>query len=452
MSLASKMGASAMGASGVAPLAAGERIGTLDVLRGVAVCGILLMNIPFMGLLWNSAGPDYPAVANADWIAFTIQRVGFEGAMRGLFTLLFGAGMAVMLRHAPQDAAGATSPAGQAYLTRCFGLMLLGVAQFALFLWPGEILFNYGVCGLALLLFRRADIRLLLTAAAALLIAISVSFGEGNLNQSEMLRTAAAADQAQAAKQKLTKEQTEALEARAEVMRNVHVPADVRAKERAERTSFPGVLAWSTKEWVKFNFREGVLETLAESLAFMLIGVALYRMKVLTGERSLKLYAAMAAVGFGLGLAVRGFRLAWQWQVGFEPDAGLWSWGGLVYEFPRLMLTLGFVGLVVMLYKLGALKWLAGGLKAIGRLALTNYIGQSVITSVLFYGLGWFDRFGFAALMGICVAVWIAQGVFSVLWLKRWEMGPAEWLLRSLTYGKLKPLGRTRPTAAAPAE
>jgi uncharacterized protein len=82
-------------------------------------------------------------------------------------------------------------------------------------------------------------------------------------------------------------------------------------------------------------------------------------------------------------------------------------------------------------------------------------VGQSVITSVLFYGLGYYDRFGFAGLMGVTALIWVFQGVFSVLWLRRYEMGPAEWLLRSVTYGVLRPLRRVRPAAVpapAPAE
>lgn len=438
------------------PVRDGERVGALDVLRGVAVCGILLMNIPYMGLPAPGllARPPYPAVPNLDWIAYTVQQVGFEGSMRGLFTLLFGAGMAVMLRKAPAgDAAG--SPQGQAYLTRCFALMLLGVAQFAVFLWPGEILFNYGVCGLALLLFRRADLRLLFTAAAAILVAISISFGVDRLNDSRTLAAGEAAAHAQAAHKPLTGTQTAAIEARAEIIRQFHPSAAKIAKETAERTAFPSVLSWSTRVWAILNFREGPLEALAESLGFMLVGVALLRLRVLSGERPLRLYAALAGGGFGLGLAVRGLRAWEQWGAGFEPDAHLMSWAGFTYQLGRMSMTLGFVGAIVLLYRLGALKWAAGALKAIGRLALTNYIGQSVIAAVLFYGLGGFNRFGFAALMGICVLVWIFQAGFSVLWLKRWSMGPAEWLLRSLTYGRLQPLGRISPTmapAAVPAE
>lgn len=437
----------------VGPLKTGERVATLDVLRGVAVCGILLMNIPYMGLLGDSGMPAFPARPNLDWIAYTTQNVGFAGSMRGLFTLLFGAGMIVMLRSAPDGPEAATSPAGQAYLTRCFALLLLGVAQFALFLWPGEILFNYGLAGFVLLLFRRAQPRLLLTASAAILVTMSIMGGSVDLERAKVLRDARSADQARAAHQTLTKEQSTALEGRAEILRAFHPATADLARERARRTAFPEVLAWSTEVWVKYNLRDReALWWLLESIAFMLLGVALLKARVLTGERSLRFYALLAAGGYGLGLLIRGARAWASWKVGFEPDPDVFWWGGFVYEAGRLPMTLGLVGLVVLLFRAGALGWIAAALKAIGRMALTNYVGQSVITSILFYGLGYVGSFGFAALMGIAALIWVAQGLLSLAWLSRWEMGPFEWLLRSLTYGRLQPLGRARPaTLAAPA-
>jgi uncharacterized protein len=443
-----------MGAS-VGPVKSGERMAALDVLRGVAVCGILLMNIPVMGLPVEQNVPHYPVALNVDWIAFAIQRIGFEGSMRGLFTLLFGAGMVVMLRSAPDDASGPSSPAGQAYLTRCFGLMLLGVAQFALFLWPGEILFNYGVVGLALILFRRARVRLLFTAAAALLMVWTFYNAAGDFGRAETLRTAEAAVAAKNAHKPLTHEQSDAIDARADIIKGFHPPPELLAKEKAQRTSFPGVWIWSLRTWVKFNFEADSSIYLAESLAFMLIGVALLRLRVLTGEQPMRVYAAMAAGGFAVGMGIRIARVMTNWSVGYEPDPDALSWGNLVYEPARLGLTIGYVGLVGLLYKAGALGFIAGALKAMGRLALTNYIGQSIITSALFYGLGLYDKLGFAALMGLCVLIWIVLGSFSVLWLRRWEMGPFEWLLRSLTYGVWQTIGRPKAAAAtapAPAE
>lgn len=434
------------------PIDTQARIGAMDVLRGVAVCGILLMNIPFMGMSWEDALPPRPPHWNADWIAFTVQNVGFAGSMRGLFTLLFGAGMMVMLRGGDNDP---TAPRSQAYFTRCFALLLLGVANFALFMWPGEILFNYGLAGLVLYQFRRAQPRVLLTAAAAFLMTMSIAIGAQTAQKADTLRQGEIAMALDAAHKPLTDEQKAAVEARKTLLAHAHPTREFLAQEAVQRTSFPGVVAWSTARWAEFNLGPMALIFLAESVGFMLIGVALFKLDVLNGSRPLSFYLGMAGIGYALGLSLRAY-IQWRgWQAGFEPNAGLMSWRDFLYEAGRLPTTLGLLGLVVALYKVGALRWLEGGLKAIGRLALTNYIGQSVITSVLFYALGFYGKFGFAQLMGICALVWIFQGVFSAVWLARWQMGPAEWLLRSLTYGRWQTLGRAPArvaVAAAPAE
>lgn len=426
-----------MSTNDIGPVAKGERIGALDVLRGVAVCGILLMNIPIMGLAGQ--GPTFPATPNADWIAYTVQVLMFEGSMRGLFTLLFGAGMLIMLR---QGENGGDPRAVQAYFTRCFALVVLGVANFAIFLWPGEILFNYGVVGLALFLFRKADLRLLWTAAIALLLFATVILATPSIERAQKLADAAVAAQLKKDGKALTKEQTELVKFRDKAFAERTPKPEEIAEQVEERTTFPAVLAWSVKEWGFYNLGKFALPFIAESLGAMLIGLALFRSGVLTGGKSLGFYAALAAGGYGVGMAIRGVMLSVQWRAAFNPDplaTLLWNWS---YEFARVPLTLGALGLVLLLFKSGALGWLAGGLTAIGRLALTNYIGQSIITSILFYGFGLFDRFGFAQLMGIAALIWVAQGIFSLLWLKGFEMGPFEWLLRNLTYGAWRPLPR----------
>jgi uncharacterized protein len=422
----------------LAPIAKRDRIAVLDVLRGVAVLGILLMNIPIMGMLFDHPLPPLPATPSLDWIVYTLQDTVFSGAMRGLFTLLFGAGMIVMLtRPDPAQEAAAT----QAYLTRCFALVLLGVANFALFLWPGEILFNYGICGLALLLFRRVDTRVLVVAAVATLVFFSVLQGNQAAERAANLRMAETAAQVQAAGRPLTEAQEKALTARTEMLRRVNPSAQDRQEAYEVRTHYPSLLAWSAKTWLKYNW--GPWATFVfETLGFMLIGMALFRAGVLTGRWSSRFYLALAVGGFAFGLAVRGTLAAANWRVGYMPDPALMPWRGYLYELGRLPVTLGWVGLVTLVFRHGLIGPLAGVLGAVGRLALTNYVGQSVITSILFYGLHLFGKLGFAQLMGVAVLIWIAQGAFSVLWLRRYEMGPAEWLLRAVTYGAWRPLGR----------
>jgi uncharacterized protein len=402
------------------PIAKRDRIAVLDVLRGVAVLGILLMNIPIMGMIDDPPLPPRPATPSLDWIVFTLQDTSVSGVMRGLFTLLFGAGMIVMLTR-PDPAREAA--AVQAYLTRCFALVLLGVANFA-----------------------RFDTRVLVVAAAAALVFLSVLQGGQGAERAENLRKAETAVAAQAAGRPLTEPQRKALAARTEMQRRLHPTAEDRREAYEARTHYPSLLAWSAKIWLSYNW--GPRATIVfETVGFMLIGMALYRTGVLTGRRSSRFYLVLAAGGFALGLAVRGGLALASWRTGYMPDPAVIPWRGYVYELGRLPMTLGWLGLVTLVFRHGLLGPLAGVLGAVGRLALTNYIGQSVITSILFYALGLVGRFGFAQLMGVAVLIWIVQGVFSVLWLRRYEMGPAEWLLRAVTYGAWRPLGRATHAA-----
>lgn len=416
-----------------------ERIGALDLVRGFAVCGILLMNLPVMALPWSALGPRFPVQLNADWIAFAVQQALFEGAMRGLFTLLFGAGMLLML----QGEGGAP-----AFVRRCLGLMALGVVNFAVFFWPGEILWLYGVTGLVLLLFRRTTTAVLLAGALVALLGMTVLHGTDGRDLAAELRTAEAGAAAQARGETLRLEQADALAYRAERLHELNPPPERRREERLERTQLPDLFEWSFSEWRAWNLSTELIGGDLESLGAMLLGMALLRLGVLTGERSRGLYATLAIVGLGLGGAARGAVQTLAWSTGYQPDPTVALIEGWIAEPARVALTLGWLGAVLWLHASGALGRLAAVLQAIGRLALTNYMLQSAVTSLVFYGLGLFDRLSFAALLGVAVLIWLGQGAFSLLWLKRYDIGPFEAALRAFAY--LRP-PRLRKAAAQPA-
>lgn len=421
------------------PVARAARFPSLDILRGFAALGILLMNIPSMGLSWDRALPPLPVQWNIDWIAVAVQEVAFNGVMRGLFTLLFGAGMIVMLTRpdpAREDAAH------KAYFARCFALMLLGFVNFAILLWPGEILFSYGLSGLVLFLFRKADIRLLGMAAAVSLIVMPIGLHHALAEKMEMLTLADAAVAAKAAGKTPGKEEAAALKARDAKIREALSPA-TQAKERAIRTDWKTLPGWSLEKWSEISLTSPFTFWFQlETLGSMLLGMILFRVGVLTGRQSMRVYALMAASGLIPGLAMRGAIVAGLWRNGYIPTADVAMMQLWLYQPARLCMMIGMLGLVMLLLKSGALGRLTNPLAAVGRTALTTYIGQSVITSILFYGLGLYGRFGFAQLMGLCLLIWIAQCMMSMAWLRRFDMGPAEWLLRSLTYGHFTPIGR----------
>jgi uncharacterized protein len=430
----------------VGPIEQSARISSLDILRGLAALGILLMNIPVMGGSWKWSLPPLPARFDVDWIAFCLQDVGVQGSMRGLFTLLFGAGMMVMLTR-PDPAREAA--AVQAYFTRCFALMLLGVINFALFLWPGEILFNYGVSGMVLFLFRKAEPRLLTIAATTMMVMMTLGYTVSFGDKLDMMQRAEAAAALKVQGHRLSPEQARAVSDREAAIAAVLSP-QARAAERRARSSLATLPGWSMKTWLDYNM-DGFRSILGvvESVTFMLVGILLFRAGVLTGQRTARFYGWLAIGGLVPGLMLRGGMEVLRWRAGFLPDASVLIGELLFYEVGRLAMTLGVLGLVMVLFQAGWLRVVGGVLAAVGRMALTTYIGQSIITAVIFYAAGFYGELGFARLMGLAMLIWIAQGAFSVLWLRFFEMGPAEWLLRWVTYGQMRRLRRQALTPLA---
>ena len=434
------------------PVAKANRIETLDVLRGVAICGILLMNIPFMGMLGDLGTPAFPFRWNADWTAWLAQSLFFEGTMRGLFTMLFGAGMLLMLRNAEKETPQVRP--FDVWTRRCWALIALGVMQFVIFLWPGEILVNYGVAGLFLLAVRTAKPKILIGLAAAVLIASTIPDVVESVERTQALQISTSALADKAAHKKLTTEQSDAIKAREKALDTFHPkPADI-AKEYEKRTHYPSVLKWSVGIWHEWNMgaQKWYLGG-AESLGFMLIGMALFRTGVLTGEASFATYRWMMIIGYGLGFAARAIALYTRSRSGFDLDFNLLNvaasaYRAGIYEPARLAITIGHVGLLCTLFRAGALGR-ATPLRALGRMALTVYSLQSILTSILFYGMGKVGAFGFATLMGIAAVIWVVTGLFCVWWLSRFEMGPAEQMLRAVAYGTPLKLRRAPPAGGA---
>jgi len=180
----------------------------------------------------------------------------------------------------------------------------------------------------------------------------------------------------------------------------------------------------------------------------MLLGMSLYKFGFLDGRRSTRGYALVAATCIPLGLA-----LAWNGVVELErvrftmpgrATADLWNYVGSV------LASVGYAAALILLVKRGALGLLRRALAAVGQMAFTNYLFQSVVTSILFlgWGLGLAGRVDYAQQLIIVAAIWIFQLVISPIWLERFRFGPAEWLWRSLTYGRRQPMRRQAKYAA----
>jgi uncharacterized protein len=425
------------------PVRLRERIVMLDVLRGVAVLGILLINIPGFAIAWDGvpdnkwAGVDGPLDKGAAILAM----VFVEGSMRGLFSLLFGAGIILLTtrlesRRPPLPRRRAAA----IYYRRTAWLIVFGLVHAYVLLWPGDILYFYGVNGLWLWFLRHLRAKWLLIIGLVLLLGGPVRAAIEHLDRFEAHRTATLAQAAYDAGEIITDEQHEAIDEWNEQFQFDHEAHD--AEVAAMRSGYWTIM----KRLAPDNFMEHTIGFFMwapwDIASVMLIGMALMKWGVLSGARSTNFYGKLLAIGYSVGLTVNIAEEVVREATNYDPLIEPFTWYS--YDLGRLPLTLGHIGLVALLMRAGVAGAAMRGLSAAGRMALTNYIAQTVICVLLFYGVGFalFDRLMYGELVLVVLAIWAAEITWSVLWLRRFRFGPLEWAWRSLTYWKRQPLSR----------
>ena len=429
------------------PVAEGQRNRLLDALRGVALLGILLMNIPAFAM------PDYfsegfrnnPADVNF-WVGEVVSVV-FEGKMRALFGMLFGAGVVLFVGKKERTGRSVTG----LFYRRMGWLMAFGLMHAHLILWVGDILYLYGICGMFVYLFRNANPKYL--ALAVPLVAV-IDFSTGTLFYTYIRGERLAyveARRAADAGETLTEAQTQALASWRELEVNF-IPNRADAKKNTEtmKSGYPEVAGRVRK--LAFEIQtKFVLVGMWDSVALMLLGIALYKWGFLTGDWSDRAYRRMMRVGYGVGLPLV---LASSYH-GFLQDPRVEAmlvrmettpvqWWGLIYPFQRILLVLAHVSALVLMYKAGWFVGLFRCLEAVGQTAFSNYILQSVICTLVFfgYGMNYYAELEFYQIYIFVLGVWAVQLVISPLWLRAFRFGPLEWAWRSLTYWKVQPFRR----------
>ena len=424
----------------LAPTEREERIGMLDSTRGIAVLGILIMNITGFGI--PRAYDDPTNWGGSEGLNLAVWRVValfFEGTMRGLFTVLFGAGALLFLqRHAARNTG--LLPA-DLYFRRTMWLVVFGVVNAYVLLWSGDILYYYGIVGLLLFVFRNVAPRKLITAAAVIMVLqTAVTFTEW-YGYRELRAAAAAAQEARSEGKVLTPAQNEAIENLASTNEQFKPSGeDLNNIVSRMRKSYAGALGIVAPEsWhfeTTFFFQHGLLEC----LGMKLLGMALLKYGVLTGAASRRVYASLLLVGYAIGLPVNLFETHNLVAGEFSIEALIASY--LTYDLGRIPMTLGHIGLIGLLWHSSARSALMRALGAVGQMALTNYLAQSVICMFLFTGAGFalYGQLERHELYYVVIAIWIAQVIWSPLWLRRFRFGPAEWLWRSLTYWQKQPM------------
>jgi uncharacterized protein len=434
-----------------APLPAGERISSIDTLRGVAVLGILLINILSFGL--PAAAENNPAVdgplSTPDKLCWFVTQLLVEGKMRALFSMLFGA--SVLLLTDRLKARGAEDLA-DVYYRRTLWLAAFGWLHLTL-LWEGDILFAYGVVGIFLFLFRRVRPFLLVLTGSAVLVLTALLSGADNLALRELRDSAEEASRARDFGEELTEERRQALKEWDERRKEFLPAPDEVGREVADRRG--GYAANRHRRQILgegFTARKEFAGELLDVAGMMFIGMGLYRRGVLSARCGNGTYVALALAGYAFGIPLAAWTARRQLAAGFDPTE-LSALVPATYQPERLAVALGHVGVVMLLCKTGFLPRARAVLAAVGRMALTNYLLQTVLCTTFFYGygLGFFDRLGRAELLLVVAGVWALELVWSPLWLAFFQFGPAEFVWRWLTYVRRPPLLRRSGVGLAPA-
>jgi uncharacterized protein len=376
------------------PTAAAERNTTLDAVRGVAVLGILTMNAVSYGLepaaYFNvdAGGSD----TTVDRIIGATGEIFFDQKFMGLFSMLFGAGIVLFADRA--EAKGRRPVLFS--LWRNTLLLVIGVVHSLI--WDGDILVVYALCAPVLLALRKLSPRTLIVLGTVVVLSSAV--------------LAAVAQHS--------------VDAAGAGIGDGYWYAD-------------GRLSDEVGLWLVADF-------FLRALGMMLIGVALYRTGVITGQRTDAYYHRMARYGLGLGLPLAAAGYVWVAAADFAPEVAVA--GSIPNTVATIPVVFGYLAVITLWDATGS-TGLHHRVRATGRMALTNYLSQSVLGVVILGTL--FDPADLTrtALVVFIVAVWALQLWWSPAWLARFRYGPAEWLWRSGTYRHWQPLRRTTPEPAS---
>ena len=431
------------------PVAKANRIQTIDLIRGLALLGILMMNIPGFGFLGSGFRAVMKNPGSPDFYAFAIVGTAFEGTMRALFSMLFGAGMVLFTMNKQESENGPT--VAEYYYRRLLWLVLFGVFNAYVLLWFGDILFFYGLCGMLLYPFRKTKAAWLIGLAVVCMginaIRTEIWYSELRGNRAGYLE----AVQLEKKHKKPTEKQKEAKASWEKFEKNFKQDPKKDAKElKGMRGDYGTVFA----HLLPRNSGDETYGTYFGSwdmLLMMFIGMALLQWGFFANKLPTSTYALTLLIGYGVGLPISWFyvqsEIGWNLHIGQTVDTYR-TIPFQLYDIRRVLLALGHASLLLLIYRAAIVPWLMRALTAVGQMAFTNYLMQSIICTLIFYGygLGYYNRLALHQLYYVVAGVWVFQLILSPIWLTYFRFGPFEWLWRSLTYWKAQPMRRVSTT------
>ncbi len=423
------------------PVSAAERLLSLDSLRGVAVMGILVMNVYAFSMplaAYNNplvmGGSD--ALNLGTWF-FT--HLFFDQKFMSIFSMLYGAGLVMMMNRAEARNAAFTP----VFFRRSAWLIVLGLLH-GYFIWFGDILFHYALMGMIVFLLRKVSPgRLIAIACVMLPVTLLINFGS-SFYMEELQAEVAGIERQISQGAAIDDAQQHRLE-EWQAIRPVFAPneEDIAAEVAAYRGGYVDALAHRAPfvAFIQINLTPVFVVWRVGGL--MLLGMAFMKLGILSGERSADYYRRMTLLGYGLGLPLAVLSAVMLETHRFDP-LFVARYGGIPNYVGSILVAIGHIGAVLLVVKSGALRRIVGRAAAVGRMALSNYLAQSLVMTSLFYGygLGLYGAVPRIWQQALVIVVIALQLLVSDWWLKRFYFGPAEWLWRSLTYGQRQPMRR----------
>lgn len=359
--------------------------------------------------------------------------------------MLFGAGILLFVSRLEKRTEGIW-PA-EYFLRRQLWLTVFGLINGYILLWPGDILFQYSIIGIVAFVFRRLPVKGLLIAAAVCLLLMTGRENRDLYKQRDTIHKGELVARLDTTKVKLSDVQKEELGAMTSLKEKSDTAALKKEMKRnlEKSTGSYGVLynyLSNITAMIEFNY---TYYGIWDILLFMLLGMAFFKSGVLTGHASAKLYLAMFIGGMGLGLFLTWLRLGELMQHKFNLFEITKHKRIEYYEISRTLRSIGLFGAIMLLFKSGWFNWLFRLLRPVGQMAFTNYLMQSLICGLLFYGIGWgwYGRLERYEIYIVVAVIWVVQIIYSHLWLHYFRFGPLEWAWRSLTYWKLQPMKKS---------
>jgi len=406
-----------------APTVSGERIEVVDVLRAYSLFGIIITHSVTGFLAGQPPSPDFMLFSPIDRVASTLENLLTFGKFFTIFSFLFGLSFAIQLRNATQKGVGFKGR----FTWRLVVLALIALVHGALF--TGDILIVYAFLGLLLIPFRNMKTRTLVIIALLLVFNIpGLLLGIAQVNAHP------------------TPEQ---------VARSAEVQAQFFAAfQRAFEIKQSGTFA----ELAHSNLTIGLLSKLAFmvftgrlwiTFGLFLLGMCAGRLEIFRDtEANRRFFRRLMWPSAAVALATT--IVAIVHPVGFQVQSAVDLLASYAFTVQQLSLSAFYVAAVTLLYWRQPSRGVLPALAPMGRMGLTTYLSQSVFGVVMFYGLGFglLGKVGVATAIGAAIAFYVLQVLLAQLWMKRFKLGPVEWLWRSLTYFKLQPLSRAAPQSA----